>query len=549
MWQFLVGERRGLFIGGTLGFLLFNIFFSEISLTSNEDILYHKREAIKLARRYLQKLGYDPKEFDAACAYQHSNPIRWHLQQKLGRNVAVDSLENPFLNGDVWNICFHQNLPADISQEKFYVQITPDGNLKSFDHQIRDGTPAAELTPKEAMDIAYPFISQHALFDTSQYELQQSTEQLNVRRDYIFRWTKVDSILAGSIQHEIKIRGNKIEGYAFEFKIPPAKSNEFKQLDNRHEGLHRFIFPIHLMLFIWLLYEFFRRYKAVKHIQKQGLQLMGFAFIVYLAANLNGLMASTFERWSNVNIQSPLFSSEAFQQIVLKGIILSISIYLAWILGGLMLREEGRERRLISFYAILKLKWLTVDVAKAFASAFFLAGCITGFISIYGYFVSHFFNGMVDQAFFSDAFDKEFPWLNPLFTGMISALSIVIILFLFLSMILKKYLKHQYWVLLPILIILQFMGFSEMSFYPHFYSIILRLALGLFIFYIFNKYDVLTTFMTVFISISFIHAIPLVSTSNVFFVTSGVSACILLISTLFVSILGFRRNQIFTVTE
>ena len=134
MWKYLFYEKRWLMFSGIIGFALFVMLFSELSLTTNKNIFIHKRGAIKLAKKQLHQFGYESDDFHVNCDFGYSNIIRMHLQHAMGRDRAVDSLRNSLLSGDVWRIYFSKKLPSSQPEEAFSMEYTTDGILKRYEH-------------------------------------------------------------------------------------------------------------------------------------------------------------------------------------------------------------------------------------------------------------------------------------------------------------------------------------------------------------------------------------------------------------------------------
>ena len=389
------------------------------------------------------------------------------------------------------------------------------------------------------LSVAYP------PFDSLKYTIAPKSKGNDSGKFHNFKWTKYDSAVSANLEFSVKLAGDKIEGYAFDLQVPEAQSARYNNEASVPVSFEWLQYLIYLLLFFWLLFEYRQLSGKGSESGMLALKASGLFFVIYAASALNGMLASNFDALNETSTWMKLLLAIITEQVFVKGIFFGILVYFSWLVGEQLFKDLHQGGRLTGFQNVIKLNWLSPDVSKEFATGFFWACTLLGLLSIYGYAVTHIFGGTVDQRTFALTFDREIPWLEPHFRGIISAFTTVIILFFFLSTQLKQYLKHTYWVLVPILIILQFTGIDTLTFFPQTFTIIWRLGLGLILFYIYQKYNMLTIFMAIFISTGFTYAAPLFSTiNNLFLASSGVSASILLIATLLVSVLGFRKNRL-----
>ncbi|MBN1352073.1 hypothetical protein JXJ21_21920 [candidate division KSB1 bacterium] len=545
MWRFLLNYHRKLLFSGTIGFIAFLTFFSDIPFISNQHITRHKREIVKDARKVLKNIGYSTNGFNAYSSFDYGT--RSNLNGEFGKHAADTLLTNTLLNGDRWQVYFQHSSQGEAHPEYFYLQFTPAGSLERFIHQPPSRRNWVNVSVEQLKTTAVKIIkSQYANFDASRAKFEHQFIPHEDIAIHEFNWVQFDSALNDSVAFLVRFADARLQEYVV------TSGNARTTARNTHHNLSRlqkFVFPLFILLLPWLYLESRRRGHRPKDAPNYGLRLAALFFVIHVAHILNGMNASLFNsetmtvEWERVLMQIIVVDA------LLQGIIFSSIIYLTWNLGQALYSDRPDDNDLTSFKNILTLNWLTPEVAESFATGFFIAASLLGFITAYAFVVTTVFDGLIDQSLLSNAIDRDIPWLTPAFSGVLSAFFIIIILYFFMFNILKTYLKRSLWAILPILLIMQIAGFDAITFDSPLYNIILRLALGLIVYWIYTKYDLFASFIGLALSAAFLHVVPLLSTSSIFFQTSGISCSILLVSALFVSILGFRRNRLIMYSQ
>jgi hypothetical protein len=545
MRYFLFNRIRGLFLFGVIGFIIFYLFFDQLSLTDNQDVTVNTKNALTLAEKHLNSFGYSVENYHVEYTYFPDDATRWYLNKINGFQQSRKILREHRVVGDGLRIRFHQNLPRDAPQESFDVTIAPNGELIRWMHNLPASASGAELPDSAASKIAQKFVIEHKILNPADYQTEISSVRLKSRVDHTVRFLRPDSLLHGEMQYQIIVRGNRVEGFARNFIVPPEHSAEFQAQTNFKNQFADFMLPIFILIFIWLIIEFSRLYRNGEIGQRNGLYLLFFSFLLLLFQSLNELTGEAFGWTLYVKTRSQVQFTWAMQKIFNEDVILSLIVFFAFLVGESLLRIQKKSKKLVSTDSIFENEWLTTNVAQSMAQGFFSGGILLGGFTLLGLVFTHGFNAFFSQNLLTGNFDMVFPWLTPILVSARFTMKTVLVSLVFLTTISQKYIKLKIVSVIPFLLVLISTGVLEISFFPHYFNLIFEIVIGLVLVTIFFKYDVLTTVMAYLVMGTLLLAYPLLGTNNGFLVLSGLSATIVGFTPLFNAFLGFKTRRPF----
>lgn len=180
-----------------VGLAIFITLLPQIYPYNAVDFQVDRNQAISIASNYLMQLGYDTDDFHVIAIPRFDNETFSYLQEKVGlaKTIHIARSEDPDLLGYRWRIRWFKNLPRSAPQERFTVDISTDGRMVGFQHQIPDNIDwvrpeSSHLTPEEAHQKARQFLQDHHI-DISGYSEDNFTSQrFEKRTDHTFRWKK-----------------------------------------------------------------------------------------------------------------------------------------------------------------------------------------------------------------------------------------------------------------------------------------------------------------------------------------------------------------------
>lgn len=545
MRHFLFNQIRGLFLTGLLGIIVFYLFFDQLSVTDNREVTVNRKQALQLAERYLTNFGYSVENYHVEYTYFPDNATRWYLNKKAGFQKTQKIFRDRPVPGDGLRIRFHEDLPRDAPQESFEVIIAPNGALNRWIHNIPANRPGAKLSDSAAARIAQKFIVENEILDPAKFKIETSSVRQKNRTDHVVRLMRPDSLLQGEIQYQINIRGAQVEGFTYSFIIPPEYSAEFQAQMNFKNQFADFMYPLFILILIWLIVEFTRLYRVGEIGQRNGLYLLFFSFLLLLIQTLNELVGEAFGWVLYVKTRSQVQFSWAMQKIFTEDVILSLIVFFAFLVGEALLRNNNQSKKLVSIDAVFEKQWLTINVAQSMVQGFFSAGILLGVVTLMGLIFTRGFDALLSHTLPTCTFDMLFPWLTPLLMSAEFTMATVIVLLVFLTTITPKYIKSKILSVIPFLLILMTIGVQRISYFPHHFSLISDVFVGLTLVIIFFRYDVLTTVIAYWVMGILLLAFPMLSTNNGFLVLSGLSASIVGFVPLFNALLGFKTRRVF----
>jgi len=315
MRYFLLNRIRILFLAGSIGLIIFYLFFNRIAVTDNRSVTVNRENARVLAEKYLNAFGHSVKNYHVEYTYFPDDATRWYFSKIHGIRPAQKMLQEHPVLGDGFRFRFHENLPRDVPQESFEATIAPNGELIRWMHNLPANAARTELPDSAALRLVREFAGEQKLLDPAGFQTEISSVRLKNRVDHTVRFLRTDSLLRGEIQIQFIVRGDQVAGYARSFIIPPEFSAKFQSQTNFKNQFADYELPLLILIFIWLIVEFSRLYRNGEIGQRNGLYLLFFSFLILLFQSLNELTGEAFGWTLYVKTRSQVQITWAIQKI------------------------------------------------------------------------------------------------------------------------------------------------------------------------------------------------------------------------------------------
>lgn len=545
MRYFLLNRIRILFLAGSIGLIIFYLFFNRLAVTDNRSVTVNRENARILAEKYLNAFGHSVKNYHVEYTYFPDDATRWYFSKIHGIRPAQKMLQEHPVLGDGFRFRFHENLPRDVPQESFEATIAPNGELIRWMHNLPANAARTELPDSAALRLVREFAGEQKLLDPAGFQTEISSVRLKNRVDHTVRFLRTDSLLRGEIQIQFIVRGDQVAGYARSFIIPPEFSAKFQSQTNFKNQFADFELPLLILIFIWLIVEFSRLYRNGEIGQRNGLYLLFFSFCILLFQSLNELTGEAFGWTLYVKTRSQVQITWAIQKIFNEDVILSLIVFFAFLVGESLLRVQNKSKKLTSTDSIFESEWLNTSVAQSMTQGFLAGGVLLGGMTLLGLIFTQIFQAFFSQNLLTRNFDMLFPWLTPILVSAQFTMKTVVVSLIFLITISRNYLKFKIIGIIPFLLVLLTTGVLEFSFFPHYFNLIFELLVGLALVLLYFKFDVLTTVIAYWVTGILLLAYPLLDSNNGFLVLSGFSATIVGFTPLFNAFLGFKTRRPF----
>ncbi len=177
----------------------------------------NRSQAVSIAQKFLAARGFDLKGYHQAAVFDYDDNSEIYLERTLGLAKMNRLTSGPV---HLWRWSSRWFRPQQ--KEEFRAQVTPDGQVVGFDHEIPEDKPGANLDESAARAIAEQFLAgvMHRELASLEFEDAVSAKR-PARTDYTFTWKDKNVDLGdGSYRFSVRVDGNQVAGYSEFVKVP-----------------------------------------------------------------------------------------------------------------------------------------------------------------------------------------------------------------------------------------------------------------------------------------------------------------------------------------
>jgi len=210
-----------------IGVKYFSHAFPEASLA----LRVNRADSRPIAERYLAARGFNLSGYRHTAIFSYDDQAKIYLERTQGLAKMNQLTRGPI---HLWRWSHRWFKPQQ--KEEFRVDVSTQGQVVGFDHEIPDTAPGASLVPEQARQIAEQFLQNTMHRDLSDLEfLDSESEKRPARVDYSFIWKQKSVDLGdGSYRIEVDIDGDQVAGYSEFVKIPDQWLRDYRSLRSRN---------------------------------------------------------------------------------------------------------------------------------------------------------------------------------------------------------------------------------------------------------------------------------------------------------------------------
>ncbi len=411
-------DRRPLLIliAGVVGLAVFLLLHKQAFPVASLELKVDRNEADQRAARFVADRGVDVGDRQHSVIFGSDNSAAVFLQRTLGLEEANRAMaEFPVYHWDArW---FRSE-----EKEEFQAQVGLHGEILRYAHPIPEEQPGGTIPLAEARARAEAFLAQVMGIDLSTLEeVEASSKQLEARTDHTLEWKKRDYELTwrddpqagvGTLRHRVRIQGDEVGLYEYDYKVPEKFEREFQATSAR--GLLLSVIALGLMLVLSLI-AVVTIVRAVK--QEQIAWRWSFALAVTVTVATAVLALNS---WPQIKAQYPTQVPYG----VYLGMRLALTAILALVYGLLVLVCAGagelETRRRAASGAPIGQPRFAVATTAGYGFAFAFLGYITLF-----YYLARRYLGvwMPAEGPYSEVLSTAVPFLAPLSISIAAAVS------------------------------------------------------------------------------------------------------------------------------
>ncbi len=504
-------------IAGILIFILIVVLYPfSVFTTMKMDITRGQAEAI--AQKFLEGQKFNIRGYKSEVFLDNSPVENRYILKKLGNKDFSEYIKNEKRSTYSWVVMFHQDLPKQIAQTTYYVDVSSNGNVFGFTREIPDTNRSKTISKTEATNLALSYVKNVLGSEFNNFELTESKEEnYSNRSDYSFRWEKDENKLTGKLIILAVVQGDKLGRYSYYFEVP--------QVDREYIGSSEALYGTMSAIFIMVLiiiafYLFLKKYHQGEVWISLGRNLFIFVYVITFLEVINlwpGIGRGTnFGNLSFTNVKIIVF--------VVNGLIiyffLSLLVFASWAVGESYARSLW-PKKLRGIDALIKGHLFAVSTGISLIRGLVLGGALSLSVLI-GSMILNTPNAsmFISPTSFQEIFIGWLPSVSVLFGGIEAAiLTSIVMTFLIVNISYQRWKKK--WISIALTGLVLTLGFSIASTPPSLNNFSINLLsnflFGAFLAFLYFQFDLLLVASTLFYFYIIQHSFSLFATGNSFY--------------------------------
>ncbi len=370
-----------------------------------------------IAQRFLAERGFNLAGYRHAAMFDYDDMAKLYLERTQGLERMDRLTRGPVR---LWRWSHRWFKPQQ--KEQFSADVTPTGEVVSFEHEIPEDRPGANLAQEQARNLAETFLAQsmgRKLNDLAFIEAERRKRP--ARTDYSFTWKQKNVNLgSGSLRLEVDVDGNQIAGYDEYVKVPEAWIRGYQQIRSHNDAAQLVDQVFWVLLSIAMLVILVRRLRDRDVPLRLSLGFGAAAAILYFLSQLNGFSLTEFSFRTTTSFSS--FVAGYFFEAVMSAFGVGALIFLVVASSEPVYRESFPG--LISFRRYFTWRGLR---SRPFLMANVVGICLAVFFFAYQtvfYLVANRLGAWAPSDIpFSNMLNTSMPWAAVLLTGFSAAVS------------------------------------------------------------------------------------------------------------------------------
>ncbi|MCX7874660.1 MAG: SpoIIE family protein phosphatase [Melioribacteraceae bacterium] len=503
-----------------------------------------RNEAITIAQKFLNSQDIHVNNFYKEAFLDNSNVEIRYLIKKLG-NKKFEEFINRDKTNLSWIVMFHQDLPRQLEQKTFWVDVDKDGNVFGFRAEIPDTLKLNSISKNEAIEKISSYLKNRIGNEFNNYSLIEiKEEQLRNRTDFNFRWEKIINEPTGKYVITAKIVGDKVLSYSHYFEVPQKDRNYFTNSE-AILGTTSVVFLILLIIYAFSI--FLKKYHQGEVWISVGKTIFIIYFILALIESLN--------LWPHLGFGARFgdlqFSSVRLMLFLINGVIiqlfLGLLIFVSWSVGESYARSLWPEK-LKSMDGLIKGHFFSIHTGSSL-----MKGLVIGTILSLTYLIGGIILNVpeseiyINPASYLEIYVGWLPSIIIVFGSFTTSILASIVLTFFIVTITYQKFKKK-WISIvvsglvtTICVVISSTPPSLNNIWANLFS---NFLFGSFLAFLFFKFDLVVVTSTLFFSELITKLFVILPSENNFFLINGIiSATIILIGFLIYFMSRYKKDD------
>jgi len=396
-----------------IGIKYFSRAFPEASLT----LQVNRTDSGPIAEKFLAAHGFNTSGYRHVAIFTYDDQAKTYLERTQGLSRMDQLTRGPI---HLWRWSNRWFKPQQ--KEEFRVEVSSQGQVVGFDHEIPDTAPGASLDQEQAREIAQNFLQNTMHRDLSDLEfLDAESEKRPARTDYSFTWKQKSVNLGdGSYRIEVDVDGDQVAGYGEFVKIPDQWARDYASLRSRNISAQLVDEVLYVLFSLAMLVVLIRRLRDrdVPLRTASGFGLV--ATVLYFLGQLNSFSLSQFGYSTTDSYSS--FMAGYFRDAILSALGIGAFIFLIVASAEPVYRANlprlASVRRTLSWRGLRSRSFFIANVVGISMTFFFFA-----YQTVFYLAADKLGAWAPADIPFSNLLNTRIPWIAVLFIGFFPAVS------------------------------------------------------------------------------------------------------------------------------
>lgn len=216
-------------LSGMLYFFAFHFFpqtFPIINLTITMDL----EQALEQANTIAQKHNLGPSDYHSAAMFHTDNTVKTFVELEAGgKDAFVTMMDDLLYMPYTWKVRHFK----EHEKNETTIIFTPNGRPYGFVETISENTPGAQLSEKDAREIAEKIAVTNWNIDFTNYALVEASQKIEIskRIDHTFVYERTDAKIGnGTYRLKIVVSGDTVTELTHFVKVPEAFTRRYNEM-------------------------------------------------------------------------------------------------------------------------------------------------------------------------------------------------------------------------------------------------------------------------------------------------------------------------------